>query len=221
MPDAPARRKPGPQATAARNDRAVIEAAREVFLTQGFDAPVSAVAERAGVGMGSLYRRYRTKEELLQRLCVDSMERLADAARAALRAPDPWEGLAGYVRRCAGFGFGALAPLAGTIASTEDMWRAARAAQELAEAVVARAHAAGVLRRDVTALDVSLLIGKFSTRATAPSPAEEENAAHRILAIALDGLRAGHPEPLPGHPPVVRRYEDLWRRGGGQEPPSA
>jgi AcrR family transcriptional regulator len=211
MTDAGTPRKRGRQAEAARNDRALIEAARQVCIAQGFDAPVSAIAERAGVGMGSLYRRYRTKEELFQRLCVDSMERVAEAARLALEAVDPWEGLAQYVRQCAAFGFGALAPLAGTIRVTPEMGQANRRAQELADAVVARAHHAGVLRPDVTPLDISLLIGQFSRPAPTPPTEEDDNIRQRLVAVALDGLRACHSEPLPGRPPSLRRQQALWR----------
>src|SRR5580700_9164196 len=64
----------GRQADARRNDRAVLDAARDVFAAQGAGAPISAVAERAGVGMGTLYRRYGSKTELLQRMCVLAME---------------------------------------------------------------------------------------------------------------------------------------------------
>src|SRR5215475_4953452 len=93
--DPPARaRRRGRYAEAARNDRLVLDAAREVFTSQGFDAPVSAVAQRAGVGIGSLYRRYGSKTELLQRLCTLAMEQAIEAAQAALAVGDPWAGLA-------------------------------------------------------------------------------------------------------------------------------
>src|SRR5580692_12043342 len=90
----------GRQAEARRNDRAVLDAARDVFAAQGAGAPISAVAERAGVGMGTLYRRYGSKAELLQRLCVLAMEQALAAADDALRAADPWTGLSGYIRTC-------------------------------------------------------------------------------------------------------------------------
>jgi AcrR family transcriptional regulator len=211
MSDAATPRKRGPQALAARNDQALIEAAREVFTTQGFDAPVSAVAARAGVGMGSLYRRYRTKEELLQRLCADSMERVAAAAGDGLAHEDPWEGFAHYVRECVAFGFGVLAPLAGVIEVTPGMRQTNERAQELADELVARAHQAGALRPDVTTMDVSLLIGQFGRPAPAPSWQADEEVRGRLLAIALDGLKA-HDRlgPLPGNPPDLRRYQALW-----------
>jgi AcrR family transcriptional regulator len=209
-PLVPARRR-GRYAEAARNDRLVLDAAREVFTTLGFDAPVSAVAQRAGVGIGSLYRRYGSKTELLQRLCTLAMEQAIDAAQAALAAGDPWTGLAGYIRDCAGFGSGALAPLAGTIPVTPVMMAASQRQRELAEALVARAHEAGVLRADVTTLDVALLIEQSSRHYAALPAGEDANARERILAITLDGLRARDAAPLPGHPPDWRAYQARWQ----------
>ncbi len=209
-PPAAARRR-GRYAEAARNDRLVLDAAREVFTTLGFDAPVSAVAQRAGVGIGSLYRRYGSKTELLQRLCTLAMEQAIDAAQAALAVGDSWAGLAGYIRDCAGFGSGALAPLAGTIPVTPVMVATSRRQRELAEALVTRAHEAGVLRPDVTTLDVALLIEQSSRHYAALPAGEDANARQRILAIALEGLRARGAAPLPGHPPDWRAYQARWQ----------
>jgi AcrR family transcriptional regulator len=211
QPPTPATRRRGRHAEAARNDRLVLDAAREVFTSQGFDAPVSAVAQRAGVGIGSLYRRYGSKTELLQRLCTLAMEQAIEAARAALAAGDPWTGLAGYIRECAGFGSGALAPLAGTIPLTRAMLETSQRQRALAETLVRRAHEAGALRPDVTALDVALLIEQFSRHYAALPAGEDSNARQRILAITLDGLRAPGAAPLPGHPPDWRAYQARWQ----------
>jgi AcrR family transcriptional regulator len=127
----------GRQAEARRNDRAVLEAAREVFAVHGPDASVAQVAAQAGVGMGSLYRRYPTKEALLQHLCRASMLQQVRAAEEAL-APggDPWEALAGFVRECVGFRAGVLSAVAGRIAVTEEMRAIARHAHDLLEQLV-------------------------------------------------------------------------------------
>jgi AcrR family transcriptional regulator len=204
----------GRQAEAERNDRLVLDAAREVFATRGFDAPVSAVARRAGVGMGSLYRRYGSKTELLQRLCMLAMEQATEAAETAVAADDAWSGLVGYVRACVTFGSGAFAPLAGTLQTTPDMWRASRRGRELVETVVARAQREGRLRPDVTALDLAWLIEHFSRRGATPRSAEDGNVQLRLLAIALDGLRAPQPKTLPGTPPSTKHYEGRWRYRG-------
>ena len=200
----------GRQAEAARNDLRLLQAAHEVFTTQGFDAPVSAIAKQAGLGMGSLYRRYRTKEELLQRLCVIAMERAVEAAESAMAEPDPWAGLALYVRTCVGLRSGALAPVAGTIEVTGEMWRTARRSDEVAERVVSRAHEAGVLRSDATMLDISLLIEQFSRPAPGPPSEEHRQVKERLLVIALDGLRAPGATELPGEPPSAEWYEGRW-----------
>jgi AcrR family transcriptional regulator len=190
----------------------VLEAARDVFTAQGATAPISAVAERAGVGMGTLYRRYGSKTELLQRLCVLAMEQALEAADAALAASDPWTGLSGYVRTCVDLRSGALASLAGQIETTAEMRGTARRSMARQEEIVARAHRDGSLRPDVTALDISWLIEQFSRRPPDPlDPAEERNVRSRLVAIALDGLRTGHPhDPLPGRPPSRARYVTRW-----------
>jgi AcrR family transcriptional regulator len=207
MPDALRR---GRQAEAARNDRLLLDAARAVVGAQGADAPVAAIAARAGVGIGSLYRRYPTKEALLQRLCLLAMEQTIEAATAGLEAGDAWDGLAGYVRACVEHQTGALAPVAGTIAVTPEMLRTARRGLRLAERLVGRAHDAGVLRTDVSALDVALLIEQFGRRAATPATAEDDNARERLVAIALDGLRAPGAVPLPGRPPSLSAYVGRW-----------
>jgi AcrR family transcriptional regulator len=202
----------GRQAEAERNDRAVLEAAREVFATQGAGAPVSAVAERAGVGMGSLYRRYGSKTELLRHLCVLAMEQTIAAAETALAAEDAWSGLAGYVRTCVAFGAGALAPLAGSIETTPDMWEVSRRGRKLLGELVARAHREGVLRPDVTRLDIAWLIELFGRYGPTRPGTEDENIRRRLLEIALDGLRAREAAALPGSPPSDRHYEARWKK---------
>src|SRR5437762_3161463 len=89
----------GRRAQAARNDRRILDAARAVF-TADPGAPISAVAARAGVGIGALYRRYASKEELLRRLCADGLQRYIAEAEAALADQgDPWTAFATFMRR--------------------------------------------------------------------------------------------------------------------------
>jgi AcrR family transcriptional regulator len=214
----------GRQAEARRNDLVVLEAARDVFTAQGATAPISAVADRAGVGMGTLYRRYGSKAELLQRLCVLAMEQALEAAEEALQADDPWTGLSGYLRACVDLRSGALASLAGQIETTAEMRAAARRGMARMEEIVARAHQDGSLRPDATALDITWLIEQFSRRPPDPvDPAEERNVRSRLVAIALDGLRSrqhapgpaagtGSGEALPGRPPSRTRYVNRWSR---------
>src|SRR5258708_4970595 len=130
------------------------------------------------------------------------MERAIAAAEAALAAADPWDGLTGYVRACVGFRAGALAPLAGAIATTPAMWEASRRGRELLDEVVASAHHGGGLRPDVTTLDVAWLIGLFSRHGGAAAGPQDENARQRPVATAPGRLRARRPGPRPGTPPT-------------------
>jgi AcrR family transcriptional regulator len=191
------------------------------FATLGADAPIAAVAERTGVGIGTLYRRYGSKTELLQHLCVVAMEQAHAAARDALAADDAWEGLAHYVRAGVEMRSGALAPLAGNIETTPEMLRAYSKGARLLDEIVARAHRQGGLRRDVTALDIAWLIEQFGRRGPdAIDPREESRVRARLLAIALDGLRATDARPLPGRPPSRTGYEGRWRATSADTTPS-
>jgi AcrR family transcriptional regulator len=213
----------GRQAEARRNDLAVLDAARDVFTALGADAPIAAVAERAGVGMGTLYRRYGSKTELLQRLCVLAMEQALEAAEEALKADDPWTGLAGYIAACIELRSGALAALAGQIETTAEMRRTAQRGMACMAEITARAHREGSLRPDATAMDITWLIEQFSRRAPTPvDPGEERNVRSRLVAIALDGLHArtaDRPgEILPGDPPSPDRYVNRWSRTSNHDP---
>ncbi|MGW3465914.1 TetR/AcrR family transcriptional regulator, partial [Streptomyces olivaceoviridis] len=89
----------GRQREADRNDARLFQAAREVFAERGWDAPVSEIARRAGIGMGSLYRRYPSKELLAQHMRIAGMEQLVRQARTALaEEPDPWTALVRFFR---------------------------------------------------------------------------------------------------------------------------
>jgi AcrR family transcriptional regulator len=214
----PARKAPR-QAEAEANDRALLAAAREVVAVDGAHASVAAIAARAGVGIGSLYRRYRTKQELFQRLLLLTLDRWIDAAEEGLAHDDPWDGLAHYL--VAGFeiGQGSLGALAGTIEISDEIAEKNRRADAAVEALVARARAAGVLRPDVTTTDLHLLVEQLGK-----SPMIDQlhrqgrtdlvpaavNARTRISAIALDGLRATAPHPLPGEPPAPELLSERW-----------
>ncbi|MQY06963.1 TetR/AcrR family transcriptional regulator [Actinomadura macrotermitis] len=203
---------------AERNDRALLQAARDVLAEDGAHASVAAIAARAGVGIGSLYRRYKTKEELFQRLSLMSLDQWNEAAERGLADPDPWAGLAGFVRGCAEFGQGSLAPVAGTIEVTAEMSAKATRGDGLLGELVRRAHEAGVLRADVTAVDISLLIEQLGRSPVVDQLRKQgrddllpaaAGARRRLIAMALDGLRPGH-GPLPGPPPGMELFTGRW-----------
>jgi AcrR family transcriptional regulator len=208
----PTVRRRGRHAEGARNDQRLLDAARDVFAAQGTAATVAAIADRAGLGIGSLYRRYGGKTELLQHLCLLAMQQAVTTADEALAQTDATTALTSYIRTCVALRTGALAPLAGTIETTPEMWELSRQGRRLHQAIVDRAHRDGHLRPDVTALDISWMIEQFA-RTTPPAGAsgDDRSVQQRLLAIAIDGLYATGASPLPGHPPTTQHYEQRWR----------
>ena len=149
----------GRQAQAAHNDELILRAAREVFLADP-EAPVSAVAARAGVGIGALYHRYASKEDLLRTLCRDGqLIYLAEARRALEGGGDPWAAFTGFLRRIvAASTHGLTVRLAGTFEPTAEQMALAEQMRALGTELFERARASGQLRPDVTWLDVEYLM---------------------------------------------------------------
>ena len=86
---------------AERNRQRILQAASEVFTERGLDVSLDEVARYAGVGVGTVYRRFRTKEDLVEALFVDRIEEVAALAEEAARAADPWSGLACFMEEAA------------------------------------------------------------------------------------------------------------------------
>ncbi|MEU8003010.1 helix-turn-helix domain-containing protein [Catellatospora sp. NPDC049111] len=201
----------GRKQQAARNDTAILDAAREVFLADP-KAPIAAVAERAGVGISALYRRYSGKEELLRRLCHDGLLVFVAQAQAALVEPDPWRGLTGFLSAVVDADVHSLTVhLAGTFTPTPEMGATARQAGELAAQLVQRALDDNSLRPDAVLADVTLLLESCAA-VRVPDPARTRELRARHLALLLDGLAAGRDRAdLPGPPPTPAELNWRWR----------
>lgn len=209
MSNPPATGLPGRRGQAARNDTLILDAAREVFLADP-KAPIAAVAERAGVGISALYRRYPAKEDLLRRLCHDGLRRFVAEAEAADAEPDGWAAFAGFVRRLVDADVHSLTVhLAGTFTPTEEMGADARRANELAGGLMARARKSGRLRAGITDADLTLILeGCAAIRL--PNPSRTAELRKRFLAVLLDGLASTG--ELPGPPPDEAELNWRWRK---------
>ncbi|WP_280420971.1 TetR/AcrR family transcriptional regulator [Nocardia carnea] len=200
---------PGRKAQAARNDGLILDAARAVFLADA-NAPISAVAERAGVGISALYRRYPSKDVLLRTLCHDGLRRYNAEADAALAEPDGWQGLVRFLERVVDADVHSLTVhLAGTFTPDESLLPDVRHAEEVNNELVRRAHASGQLRRDATPQDLGLVLEACAAIST-PDAERTGQLRRRILALLLAGLRAD--EDLPGPPPRAGEFAWRWRR---------
>jgi AcrR family transcriptional regulator len=182
----------------ANRDR-IVAAARAVFASEGIGAPVEEIARSAGVGMGTLYRRFPTKDDLVDAVFEDTLAAIEAAARDALAAADPWAGFCAFLD-CAFALHEENRGLKDVVMTRSE----GRAAAERARArlrpligtIVARAQADGSLRSDFRTEDIPVLfwaVGRVIEATAEVAP----GAWRRHLAIVLDGLRAQAATPLP------------------------
>lgn len=208
----------GRRQQAAQNDSRILAAAREVFVSDA-EAPVSAVASRAGVGMSAIYRRWPSKEDLLRQLCRDGLRRYIEEAETALGDDaDAWEAFARFLYRIVEADVHSLTVrLAGTFTPTADLYSDAAWAGELNDRIVARTKEAGGLRPDFATSDLALILEQLS--AIRPEVFGDQvrtaELRRRYVALILDGLRSPSVD-LPGAPPTDDELGRRWLpRGGG------
>ncbi|MEU7789082.1 MULTISPECIES: TetR/AcrR family transcriptional regulator [unclassified Amycolatopsis] len=200
---------PGRRGQAARNDVVILDAARQVFLVDP-KAPISHVAERAGVGISALYRRYPSKEVLLCRLCHDGLRTYIREAEAAAGEPDGWAALTGFLGRVVDADVHSLTVhLAGTFTPTPDMGADAQRANQLTRDLVERARESGRLRHDAVAEDLGMVL-ECCAAIRVDDHERTTQLRRRYLAMLVEGLAAGGPD-LPGPPPRPGEMNGRWR----------
>src|SRR5580698_7658030 len=149
------------RADAARNRAAILAVARDVFAEQGLEAPLEAIAARAGVGIATLYRRFPTREKLVAAALTEKVAEYAKAAEWALAACDPWAGFAGFVQRICELQAGdrGLSDLLSmTLSADEQVEQLRRTANDRVVTLIERAKAEGKLREDFVGEDLVLLL---------------------------------------------------------------
>ena len=186
------------RADARRNREAVIAAAKKLFADEGLDAQMPDVAKAARVGVGTVYRHFPTKEDLIAALAAERFERLAEKARDAIAAEDPWEGLCDFIRFSAQIQADdrGLCEVMGSRPEVMEVSAYAVGLDELAAEMVKRAKGSGKLRKDLEWRDIPMIacgLGRIT-------PAEMGPAAGRwprLVEIVIDGLRAPGNSKLP------------------------
>jgi AcrR family transcriptional regulator len=184
---------------AQANRERIVTAARAAFTAEGLEVPVEEIARRAGVGMGTLYRRFPAKEDLIDAVFEDVLAEYVRAAEEAVAADDAWAGFCGFLERA--FALHAenngLKDLVATQARGRTRAEAARArVRPLVRRVIERAQQDGELRADFRAEDMPLLLWTGARVIEATSSVAPE-LWRRYLGLLLDGLRAGAATPLP------------------------
>lgn len=183
------------RADARANRDQILAAARALFTERGADVPIKDIADRAGVGVGTLYRRFPDRDSLITAVGHAHLAGLLHALETAERDEgSAWLALARFVGECISNGLGGLAAALepGLHAQIQLDPRLAASRTALSEAMVRliqQAQADGDLRRDVDPQDVALLMTvQVYTRPGQP----HADAVARVVALILDGLRAHH-----------------------------
>lgn len=180
------------RADARRNRERILEAAREAFGALGAEAQMDEVARLAGVGVGTVYRHFPTKEALLGELVRQKFRTMCAAAREALaEEDDPFTVFAGLLRRNAGLAAADSAIQFAMLGAGERVWEQARSEQEellgLTGELMARAQSAGKMRPDVSAADIPMLMCGLCATMSHNKPGFDWE---RHLELLIDSLRA-------------------------------
>jgi AcrR family transcriptional regulator len=191
------------RADARRNRERIVKSARRCMARQGLDAQMEEIARGAGVGVGTVYRHFPTKEELIEALANERFERLRELALEALEDDDPGRAFDDFIRKAAQIQAEDRALSEVLVSRGDTMMRAALRVGmlELTDQVLKRAQKAGAVRKDAEARDIPMVMCALA--GTVGTPHADTD---RYIGIMLDGLRApgGKQTKLP---PSVRADE--------------
>ncbi len=179
------------RADARRNYDALVAAARTAFLERGADASLEDIARRAGVGIGTLYRRFPNRQALLEAVYLEEIQAMCEGAAKLADLP-PWQALETWLRDFLDFGLSKQAfagELVDALGKASEFFIACKKTMlDTLTLLVARAVESGDVRRDAAPADVLRLVGGIA-HSYKPDPEQ----SHRLLGIVLDGLRARWP----------------------------
>jgi AcrR family transcriptional regulator len=212
---------------AERNRQRILDAARDLFAQRGLGVTLNDIAHHAGVGVGTVYRRFPDKDELIEALFEQKLEEIVTYAQEAVADPDPWRGLTSFLERGLELQANDRALKELLLGSSRTVERISRIRDRmipLMTELVARAQAAGALRRDIAPQDMPVLqvmIGAVIDAAYGVQP----DLWRRFLTIVLDGMRPDeHRSAELGAPPIpFERIPDVmagWRPLAGAPAPT-
>ncbi|MET8082131.1 TetR/AcrR family transcriptional regulator [Streptomyces sp. NPDC005303] len=207
---------------AERNRERIIAAARTVFARDGLNASMASVAREAGVGIATMFRRFPTKEELVDAVFIDRMTAYADAVTAALDDPDPWQGFVGYVEtacamQAADYGFADV--LTTTFPSAKALERRRNEAYEGMVELIGRAKATGRLREDFDPSDL-VLVHMANAGVVNATGTAAPDAWRRVVALLIQSFEGPARGPLPASPDHEALYQAMLRPGSAGTAPS-
>jgi len=198
---------------AERNRQRILEAAREGFADRGLGITLDEIARLAGVGVGTVYRRFPNKELLIDALFEERIGEIVALARRAAEDEDAWRGLSGFLEGAVGrlaSDRGLRELLVGSTYAPERIVHGRSRIKPLVDDMVARAQAQGTLRADVGASDFPLLLMMLDAVVDTTRDIDPRTW-RRALGIVLDGLKAPGTTALPGAPLEVQQLEQAIR----------
>lgn len=196
---------PRPRKDVVRNRQRILDAAQELFAQQGLGVTLHDIARHAGVGVGTMYRHFPDKAELIDLLFEEQLEHMAQIAHHALTEPDPWQAVIDYHEQTLTLQArdrGLKELILGMHDAPERAARLRQKLHPLATQIIQRAQTAGVVRPDCETQDfgvaILIMVGAVIDAARDIAP----DLWRRYLNIALQGLRPPTP-PLPLDVPAV------------------
>ena len=209
------------RADAERNRRRLLDAAVEVFAELGLEASTAEIARRAGVGQGTVFRRFPAKDDLVAAIVVDRLKEIADIATGLLARPPAEGGVLAFMAELASIHVrdrGLIEAVNGTRALADPAVHEAHGALlDVLEEVVAADREAGLVRSDLGAFDVMALSKAI---ASACEPGIQTAGWKRYLAVVAAGLRPSS-EKLPGRAPTRAQLDRLLAELSAEAPPRA
>jgi AcrR family transcriptional regulator len=199
------------RADAQRNRERIVAAAIEVFAEHGLEASTAEIAQRAGVGEATLFRRFPTKDELIMAIVETQMDEVIEIAADCVENSDPAEAVERFLTRMVEHAVADRAVLeSAKDACMVDPGLASRRREILAlmAELVKRGQKAGAIRDDLTGQDLSFLIGAGASAGEMPFPGIRADIWKRYLGIILDGLRPEGATKLRPGPPARRVFEN-------------
>jgi AcrR family transcriptional regulator len=187
------------------NRRRIMDAARQVFGERGLEATLDEVAREAGLGVGTVYRRFPDKEALVEALFEESFAQVVAQAEQALESPDPWDGVVALLTQMAGLQASNRGLRDVMLSESSGRDRVAKMRDRikpLVEQLFERAQQQGKLRGDLRASDVPALLMMISVTVEFGGQARP-NLWRRYLAMLLDGLSVRRDEPSELPEPVL------------------
>jgi AcrR family transcriptional regulator len=198
------------RADAERNRRRLLDAASEMFRERGLDVGVAEIAEHAGVGRGTLFRNFPSKEHLISAILVQRLTESISRGRVALESPDPAEALFDLIEQSVGRSqtdralFDALAD---TWLANKEIHAVHAELLEVLDALVRRAQEAGGVRDDVSAVDVLMMIKGICESAAAFQHVNPDVALRQIDLVRAAISADREQRPLRGRPPTIEDLE--------------